>query len=65
MTKWISVNDSYPSDELVEENSEFLVVIKTNTHCYVDCMRYTKTIGWWSLSHITHWMPFPELPENI
>lgn len=58
--KWISVNDRLP-----EPNRDVLVYIKLMKKEYMRVDKIYNGHWLWYGYSVTHWMPLPNLPENI
>lgn len=63
---WINVNDSLPKD-----SRDVLIYVKNYEDYPVTTGCYIRSIGkWWKYGNpckqdtVTHWMPFPEPPEE-
>ena len=57
--KWI------PVSEQPKETGEHITLKQKEGKRFVDTAGYTKNNDyWWSDHHVTHWMPFPDPPED-
>ena len=63
-TDWISVNDKKPA-----QSGYYMTVCKdsSTSNRFRSMTEYIKEYGWATFADetVTHWMDFPELPEEV